>query len=1082
MPIARIFSRDVDFKGFRIRNSILDPVPTTTRDVLASGLTVSDEGYQVYDTTADAPYYWNGSAWVTPGGGGGSGFLPISYSAFQALTGGSTTIPYYITTTGKEGFWYYVTTVADQSTDNEGTIIVTADLKQYKRSYIGPLNITWFGGVADAVAMSGTSNTAAFDKMQAAAAVGEPMLIGKGDWYFATAPNPWTNAKKMDLTVLGNTYHNGVDFIRINQSAQRHRLVMKGFHYGKDPATIPTHTKATYDANTDPDWATFNGAAVHIQDSIRANVYLSHAEGFKYGFFVESGTVGGLTGCQENRFEFDFLFRNAFGIYLKSSNVNAFNDKNYFLGGRIGGDVAITFDGGVANDGSMLANYFNNVLIEAANSGIIMRGKARYTLFHGCRIEGGDATGIFGTTKIDMASDGTVDATQFIGMETLQADWFNSIGKNTTITATPTLVSNAGTIGSVALAHQTLGRITMMGSTSFNRTLLPLNFDSISFTAGTPKPNSQFAYVKQGNPATERALSFDGQYLNVTSAGTYVAPIPLGYIRLAAGTGAVVLTVAANQIYDGNYFFIEQVGTGTLEIQRDSDNVVFMNTSQITSPGYYFVRYVNAGAFAFVPTKLGGSVSSFNPVGSTPNASAASVSGTVLTLQPASVNFPGVVTTLTQQFGGDKELIGDMAVRKGTATTLIVENTSVTESTLSSLNVLSIVGAAFLKVNTNSILELGRKDNTASSSVVFSNGKTFGSGRLWSVGTNPSNNHLIINNQGTAANALSIQSANNNVRIGTSTADPGVKFQVDGDIKINAGSLFLGNLASDPIGLNGQGYYNTTSNKFRAFENSAWVDWIGVGGGGSGVTSFGPVGAGNPNGGSVSGTVATLHVANSTQPGLWSTGTQTLPGLKTYTATQTFRVGSVSSGTAPIKIPPASALMNIEEQNSIEHWSGDLYWTNTISRQKLITTNNVAIFTNKTWQGAPIDPAYGGRDTAWEDGAPTYTFGTGAGTGPTNASPASNTNSSGVINITTGSAPASSSAIITLTFSAATASTGSVVVFAPGNQNAAGQSLQNWAVMSGTTQWSLRQGTSALGPSTNYIWHYYVRKLPGVGT
>jgi hypothetical protein len=70
-----------------------------------------------------------------------------------------------------------------------------------------------------------------------------------------------------------------------------------------------------------------------------------------------------------------------------------------------------------------------------------------------------------------------------------------------------------------------------------------------------------------------------------------------------------------------------------------------------------------------------------------------------------------------------------------------------------------------------------------------------------------------------------------NVSIGSSTTTAmfnvgsAAQFQVNssGDVTVG-GQLKLGSTSSDPSGVNGQTYYNTTSNKFRCYQNGQWVD------------------------------------------------------------------------------------------------------------------------------------------------------------------------------------------------------------------------------------------------------------------
>ena len=69
------------------------------------------------------------------------------------------------------------------------------------------------------------------------------------------------------------------------------------------------------------------------------------------------------------------------------------------------------------------------------------------------------------------------------------------------------------------------------------------------------------------------------------------------------------------------------------------------------------------GAGPAGPTGPTGLLGSLTTIGSTPNANAATLSGAVLNLEPASANFGGVVTTGTQTFAGSKTF-GDISGSK----------------------------------------------------------------------------------------------------------------------------------------------------------------------------------------------------------------------------------------------------------------------------------------------------------------------------------------------------------------------------------------------------------------------------------
>jgi hypothetical protein len=85
---------------------------------------------------------------------------------------------------------------------------------------------------------------------------------------------------------------------------------------------------------------------------------------------------------------------------------------------------------------------------------------------------------------------------------------------------------------------------------------------------------------------------------------------------------------------------------------------------------------------------------------------------------------------------------------------------------------------------------------------------------------NTSNDHVFRTN---FTEAFIIKN-NRNILIGTTT-DAGYKLDVNGTARVQ-NSLTLGNLSGDPSGANGMIYYNTTTNKFRGYENGSWTNLI----------------------------------------------------------------------------------------------------------------------------------------------------------------------------------------------------------------------------------------------------------------
>jgi hypothetical protein len=71
------------------------------------------------------------------------------------------------------------------------------------------------------------------------------------------------------------------------------------------------------------------------------------------------------------------------------------------------------------------------------------------------------------------------------------------------------------------------------------------------------------------------------------------------------------------------------------------------------------------------------------------------------------------------------------------------------------------------------------------------------------------------------SNVMTLTSAGN---VGIGTTSPGYKLDIAGALRLQPSSA--------PTGANGVIYYDSTENKFKCYQNGAWVDCIGAGGGG----------------------------------------------------------------------------------------------------------------------------------------------------------------------------------------------------------------------------------------------------------
>ena len=317
-------------------------------------------------------------------------------------------------------------------------------------------------------------------------------------------------------------------------------------------------------------------------------------------------------------------------------------------------------------------------------------------------------------------------------------------------------------------------------------------------------------------------------------------------IQFQGGVGSPTKTVTVN-------FNANTDPQGTLSLQRRSLSDVFEA----------YIWQVNLSTLALT---FGGAISATNlsgtntgdvtlaPIGAVPNANAASLAGQVLTLQPASTGFGGVVTTGAQSFAGAKTFTGAI-----TASNLSGTNTG--DVTLGAIGAVPNANAASLA---GQVLTL-QPASISFGGVVTTGAQSFAGNKTF-TGT--------IASDGTVANDVRVLFSGGS---GAPTKAATINFSATGDAqgtwsiqrRTTAGgfeaNMFLLNLTTGNAQLTGT---FTASN---------------LSGTNTGDITLGAIGATpNANAASLVGQVLTLQPASVSFGGIVTTGAQTFSGDKTF--------------------------------------------------------------------------------------------------------------------------------------------------------------------------------------------------------
>lgn len=326
------------------------------------------------------------------------------------------------------------------------------------------------------------------------------------------------------------------------------------------------------------------------------------------------------------------------------------------------------------------------------------------------------------------------------------------------------------------------------------------------------------------------------------------------------------------------------------------------------------------------------------PVGSTPNANAASISSDqTLTLQPADATHPGVVTTLAQTLAGAKSF-----------------STSVLSDTMDSVSTTMNIGGT-----TASTINIGRSGAT-----INIQGTTLYENVSQLQVTDP----LITLNKGggagsAALSGIELEEAASITGYAKTSADRNSWLlkapNTAGDATITPGAsgIVINQSSHDPVTLTAVG--STPS----------------------------------ANGASLSGQALTLQPADATHPGLITSGVQTIGGAKTLSSLLTLSAGLTISAsgltvvgtttldtglTGPLKA--ASGVVSASAINLTSEVTGILPVANGGTGANALTANNV-ILGNGTSAVQFVAPGSSGNvltsnGTTWTSAAPSTTSGT----------------------------------------------------------------------------------------------------------
>jgi hypothetical protein len=759
--------------------------------------------------------------WDLPGIVGGDGqVIPTTWAAFQASSGLSVSKIYYVTDEGRAGSFKWTANVSDQSSDNDGTVIVNAGLQQFTRLYHDVVSVRWFGATNDGTSNSSpgtTGDDVGINKAIVAAREGETVAIDGGGFYRLSGSILVNNNRPVIVSAS----------IVVDKNVG-YGVIVEGFRqvFRSDGFIYGTNTGAT-DSTA---YAAYTDVGVYLKNCDKCIVQLNNVRFFRVGARLAGESITTPKGTQHSYLSFSQMRDNYIQIELTTLGTTAGSppsDRGNWCngnviygegGGQLGGGTTAGAGGtfgimmrrqqGTGNpaidsdqEDNFNGNSFTNVSPEGVLWGIWVE-QALYNLFSG-RIEGG---AVGSNKKFYLREDGGVSGDEEAYGTTLLyhnvvEDWFypGGFGNYTRVPYGMLGDPNVGIFNGTPLPKSGKGWFNLTAFESPSNVAVT-DHDFLSFSnasngiPGVSSANLNKRYLgrlKRYTDGVDVRIPVENKDTTVTTSYTVGADVDRIYVNSASATTVTLPAIAWRR----RDVTVTNIGAGTVTLSG-----TLGGSTPTTLAQYGSVILSNRQALAWEalskPGSGGGggggmSLTIADASGTTANAKGAQIVNTdQLQLLYATTTFPGIMSTVAQGFAGIKTF-QDMVVFRATTTAPNTQSIKIPSGTLMTEQVAASVEASNDHIYwTNAAGERMQLDNPNSNAYTTGNSVTT-SAASYEVADNID---LVICNKNTSGLvAINLPLATNNkgriirvVNIGTGSSGVSVSGSAYGNNTLTA--------------------------------------------------------------------------------------------------------------------------------------------------------------------------------------------------------------------------------------------------------------------------------------------------------